>query len=185
MPPFIEAKVIDCQDDKMSILTQLEEKAKNRLDVKISWDFSEQSDPILRVDYESKEAFWKSYTRDKIVYETFVNFLQQKEITIPELFPKKGKISNEDTDLYLILKYSTDLKEPIRLNYNFTYKIVDFMNIQASYEEVFDGFILFYKERKDFEHASLDLMNIDHIKTWLQNNNLWTEIMQDFFKFFD
>ena len=181
-PPFLEVQVIQCKDPKLDILKILEDKANKRLDITLKWVGSEEN-PILRVDYDSIQAFYKTYTRDKLVYQTFVNFLQKRDITILELFPKQPIIDNEDPDLYLILKYKTDVKEPIRDNYNFTYKIIDFIGIKTSYEEVQDGFLLFYKDKQDFLDASMDLMDIPQIIDWLKEKDMWTDIMQEFFQF--
>jgi hypothetical protein len=181
-PPFLEVQVIQCNDPKLDILKILEDKANKRLDISLNWVGSDEN-PILRVDYNSEQAFYKTYTRDKLVYQTFVNFLQKRDLDLLELFPKQPIGNSDDSELYLTLKYTTDCKEPIRNNYNFTYKIIDYMGIKTSYEEVHDGFLLFYKTKQDFLDASMDLMDIPRIIDWLKEKDLWTDIMQEFFQF--
>ncbi len=182
MPPFIEASVIHCNDPKLDILKTLERKVQNRLDAGITWNLTDENNPILRVDYENRDDFAKNYTREKKVYETFVNYLYQQDITIPELLSKTEPNAEDNTDLYLILKYKTDYKDPIRINYNFTYKIVEFLGIQASFEEIHDGFLLFYKKKKDFMNASIDLNDIKGSIQWLKDRHIWTPTIAEFFK---
>ena len=184
MSPYIEAKVIQCSDNKLDILRHLEEKAIKRLDAKISWNLTSNEDPILRVDYHDEEAFWDNYSRDKHVFERLVKFIQGKKLNLVDFIPKTSNKDEFDSEIYLTLKYRTDCLAPIRHNYFYTSKIVEYVGIRASYEEIQDGFLWFYKSKEDFQNASMDLMNFSKIKSWAQEQNIWNDDLEDFFKIF-
>ncbi|MHA1619687.1 MAG: hypothetical protein ACTSVZ_10440 [Promethearchaeota archaeon] len=96
---------------------------------------------------------------------------------------KSGKSEEMDVgenSLYLILKYRTNAKDIIRTKYQFTYKIVDLVGIKSSYEEVEDGFILFYATEEDFQLTQMDLNNFADIQKWLEKKGVWKDSFSDY-----
>ena len=83
------------------------------------------------------------------------------------------KKKDKDEKLYLILKYKTNFKGPILKNYSFTYKLAEMLGLSMSYEEVDDGFLLFYQSREDFEVGKIDLTQFKEVKKQLEERNAW------------
>ncbi|MHA1611257.1 MAG: hypothetical protein ACTSVZ_06430 [Promethearchaeota archaeon] len=176
--PFIEVDIINSFDSKYGILKQLEKRSLQTHHVRSSWSGTEEN-PILRIDYESKEHFIEGYTRDKLIYENFIKYINLQEISLTK--NNSLKKPPEDEELYLIMKYRTNCKEPIRNNYSFTFKIIELLGIGASYEEVQDGFILFYRTKQDFLVGQMDLLNIDKAIEYLKVKGFYTPSIEIFF----
>ena len=176
--PFIEVDIIQSLDPKYEILKQLEKRSSQTHQVQSSWSGTD-TDPILRLDYESKEQFIAGYTRDKMIYENFIKYINLQDISLNNKKTLKNQ-SNEE-ELYLIVKYRTNYKEPIRKNYSFTFKIIELLGIGASYEEVQDGFILFYKTKEDYLIGQMDLLNIDKAIDYLKAKGFYTPSIEAFF----
>ena len=171
--PHIAVTVVQTTNDKMKILKFLEKRAKNFHQVTIQWAGTEEH-PILRVIFPSEQALIKGYTRDQSIYEGVVH-LANEGIINPKKTRQVFKNSPPSEELYLILKYETAFKEPLRNNYQFTYKIAELLGIGMSYEEVDDGFILFYKHKEDFEIGIIDLARLDKVKQMLEKRGHWDD----------
>ena len=176
--PFIEVDIIQSLDPKYDILKQLEKRSSQTHQVQSSWSGTD-TDPILRLDYKSKEQFIAGYTRDKMIYENFIKYINLQDISLNN--KKSLKNQNFDEELYLMVKYRTNYKEPIRKNYSFTFKIIELLGIGASYEEVQDGFILFYKTKDDYLIGQMDLLNIDKAIEYLKSRGFYTPSIEAFF----
>ncbi|MHA1673174.1 MAG: hypothetical protein ACTSYI_06055 [Promethearchaeota archaeon] len=177
--PFIEVDIIQSLDPKYEILRQLEKRSSQTHHVRSSWSGTDTDNQILRLDYESKEHFIKGYSRDKLIYENFIKYINLQDISLNN--KKSLKNQNVDEELYLMVKYRTNFKEPIRKNYSFTFKIIELLGIGASYEEVQDGFILFYKTKEDYLIGQMDLLNIDKAIDYLKAKGFYTPSIEAFF----
>ncbi|MCF2138436.1 MAG: hypothetical protein K9W44_00105 [Candidatus Lokiarchaeota archaeon] len=164
--PYIEVEILSCDDPKKKILDLLEERAIKNHHVKTTWKGTDDN-PILRVDYESYEQFRAGYNRDRSVYENFIKFINLQEISFDKIAERSTK--HDDQSIYLMMKYRTNYKEPIRNNYSFTFKIIELIGLGASYEEVQDGFILFYQTKKDFKVGLMDLLKINEVRSYLKS----------------
>ncbi len=176
--PYIEAQIIHSMDPRYEILKQLEKRSSQTQHVRSSW-LGNDKNPILRLDYESKEHFVEGYSRDKLIYENFIKYVNLQDISLNNKKTLKNQ-SNEE-ELYLMVKYRTNFKEPIRKNYSFTFKIIELLGIGASYEEVQDGFILFYKTKQDYLVGQMDLLNIDKSIEYLKSKGFYTPSIEAFF----
>ncbi|MHA1888539.1 MAG: hypothetical protein DRO88_05165 [Promethearchaeia archaeon] len=164
--PYIEVEIISSQDPKQKILDMLKQRAKKNHHVKSHFKGTPEN-PILRVDYDSLEQFKAGYNRDRLIYENFIKFINLQEVSFSKIPLRKIRI--EDDDIYLIMKYRTNCKEPIRNNYNFTFRIIELIGLGASFEEVQDGFILFYQTKEDFKIGLMDLLNLEEVRTYLDS----------------
>jgi hypothetical protein len=178
--PYIEASVVQSTEDKMKILTVLEKRTTNFHNVEILW-MGTDDNPILRVIFPSEQALIEGYARDQSVYEGIVYLANEGVITPKKISQVFRKDSNSE-DLYLILKYTTNFKDPLRNNYQFTYKIADMLGISMTYEETKDGFILFYKHKVDFEIGLIDLARLDKVKEMLEKRGHWDPNYVDLWK---
>lgn len=175
--PYIEVKIIQSKDPKMEILKVLENKSLKNHHAHPTWK-EEGDEKILRVDYDSIDLFVKGYTRDKLIYENFIKYINLQEIHFGN---NKSQTDEDNEEIYLMLKYRTNYKDPIRNNYSFTFKIIELIGIGASYEEVYDGFILFYKTKEDFLIGQMDLLNLKEVKAFLSSKNLLKPSIEVFF----
>ena len=178
--PFIEVSVVQTTDDKMKILTFLEKRTKSFHKVEIQW-IGTAEHPILRIIFPSEQALIDGYARDQFIYEGVVHLINEGIITPTKISQVLMNDVNSD-NLYLILKYTTNCKDPIRNNYRFTFKIAEMFGINMSYEEVHDGFILFYKDREDFEIGIIDLTQIDKVKPKVEARGHWKKTYEKLWK---
>ena len=170
--PYIEVSVVKTQGDKLEILQILKEKASISNNVDISMKKTPEN-PILRIVYLSEEELLNVYKRDEYVYESAVKLVNLGVITPSKIKTVLKNGSNHDEDLYLILKYKTNFKAPILKNYSFTYKLAEMLGLSMSYEEVDDGFLLFYQTREDFEVGKIDLTQFKEVKRQLEERDAW------------
>ena len=176
--PYIEVSVVKTQGDKLDILQILREKAEITKNVIISMKKTTEN-PILRIDYPSEEVLLKVYTRDEFVYESAVKLINLGVITPSKIETVLKNGSNHDDNLYLVLKYKTNFKAPILKNYRFTYKLAEMLGLSMSYEEVDDGFLLFYQSREDFEVGRIDLTKFGEVKRQLEEKGAWQKDYED------
>ena len=160
--------------NKLKILKILEEKAYASKTGEISLNKSPEN-PILRIEYPSEEVLLSVYQRDEYVYESAVKLVNLGVITPHKIKTVLKKGLNRDENLYLILKYKTNFKAPILKNYSFTYKLAEMLGLSMSYEEVDDGFLLFYQTREDFEVERIDLTQFKEVKRQLMERDAWQE----------
>ena len=175
--PYIEVSVVQTQGEKLDILQILQEKAEITKNAIISIKKNPKN-PILRIEYPSKEVLLDVYKRDEFVYESAVKLVNLGVIT-PSKIKTVLKKSDNDKNLYLILKYRTNFKGPILRNYSFTYKLAEMLGLSMSYEEVDDGFLLFYQTREDFEVGKIDLTQFKEVKRQLEERGAWQKDYED------
>ena len=87
MSPFIEARIITCLDPKLDVLKSLEKRFTRYNQVQISWTEKNGSDPKLRVQFLSEQAFSENFRENKLVFTTFIQFLAAKSLEIRDLRP--------------------------------------------------------------------------------------------------
>ena len=172
--PYIEVSVVKTQGDKLKILQILEKKAHTSKTGEVSLKKTPEN-PILRVVYPSEEVLLNVYKRDEYVYESAVKLVNMGVITPSKIKTVLKKGTNNNENLYLILKYKTNFKAPILRNYSFTYKLAEMLGLSMSYEEVDDGFLLFYQTRQDFEVGKIDLTQFKEVKKQLEERDAWQE----------
>ena len=193
--PFIEISIISTTEKEISmkeILNIIKKRNHNSNSNKSSWKGT-SSDLILRLDYESREIFEKSYQQGFDLLKLFMNKLQTNQITKESLFPQaiidshnKGKqiIESGDSTPYLILKYRANFKEPMRKNYDFGRWYADFFQENVFIEEIEDGFLHFFLEKDDFLDSNLNKMNPQEFQKWVKNKGIHfpEELLKEFFK---
>ncbi|UYP47068.1 hypothetical protein NEF87_003353 [Candidatus Lokiarchaeum ossiferum] len=189
--PFIEVSIVHSQDPKKEILKFLQQKAEGGNNSQVNFIENGENMKIF-VEYKSERDFQNTYHGEKKIYEKFYQLIQENvsdyanllETVLTKPTPKDfyDEEDLEENDLYLIVKYRTNYKEIIRQNYNFTFKIIEILGIKASFEEIADGFLLFYKTKEDFEVAQMDLKKLELIQAFLKKKGLWNEKIQFIFK---
>ncbi|MHA1718469.1 MAG: hypothetical protein DRO88_12130 [Promethearchaeia archaeon] len=170
--PYLEVSIVETQGDREEILKILENKARMSKEAVI-FIKDNVNNPIIRIEYPSKETLLKVYSRDEFVYESAVKLLNSGIISPAKVKTAIENGTSKSDKLFLILKYKTNFKSPILKNYRFTYKIAELLGLSMSYEEVEDGFILFYKTKEDFEIGRIDLTKFQEVKKRLEERGIW------------
>ena len=179
--PYLEVSIIETQGKPKNIFKILEEKAKIAKEAVISMD-NDPKNPFLRIEYPSEKVFLKVYKRDEFVYESAVKLINLGVITPSKIKTLIRNGSKHKKKLFLVLKYKTNFKEPILKNYSFTYKLAEMLGLSMSYEEVDDGFILFYQSKEDFEVGRIDLTKFKEVKRQLEDIGAWQEDYEGLWK---
>jgi hypothetical protein len=183
--PFIEFECISISDPqytKKDIITHFSKRMNNQWIQQPIWKGNEQN-PIIRFEFPSYHIFLERFNREIPIFEKVIQILSnpilnRQKYGLPEgltLIPIKQDPSDE---IYLINKMTSNYKDPIRLNFEFTFKLGELFGINTFYEEIADGFLIFYKTRTDFEDAQKDKLNPGEIKNWLQAKGVWNPIIE-------
>ena len=171
--PFIEIEVINSIEAPKSLLRVIKAKFDKIVDGTVQWRGSENK-PKLVIQFETKDDFFQTYNKDINIYECCLNLIAEKSINIEKIPVNLRELP--DDDLYATLKYVTDFKDPIRKKYYYIFKILNILVIQISYEEVEDGFLLFYRGPEDFTIGQMNIFELPQVKQWLEEHNIWKEI---------
>ena len=187
--PYLEAQILHSKAPKSQILDFLKHKYSRFKCTECSIIDSETDSKVL-VEFSSLDCMQQVYGEYSKIVEQFFKLMQEKhqdfhlfDFSNSARSQKSGK--SEETDvgensLYLILKYRTNAKDIIRAKYRFTYKIVDLVGIKSSYEEVEDGFILFYATEEDFQVTQMNLNNFTEIQEWMEKKGVWKESFSEY-----
>jgi hypothetical protein len=181
--PYLMAQIIHSEEPKNKIIDIIKQKARNFKNVKTSI-IDSNTDPKIFIEFTTLDSMKQAYSNDNKNVEAFFQLMQDKKEDFTNIFdfqkdfsPQNVEKSDpseiEDENLYLILKYKTNAKKIMREKYNFVFKIINILGIKASYEEVDDGFILFYSTKDDFELTQMDLNNLTDVRKWLEKKNVW------------
>ncbi len=145
------------------------------------------SDSTCKISFSSVEEFWAFYDVDFNIY----NYMYDNLLTNYEDFPrflkknlsiKQNPKPQNDDDFYLIIKLRTNFINPLKRNFELTYKINEIFGDQVFNEEVADGYLRFYKTKVDFENNLLPINDIDAWIEWFINLeiDINNPIIQDF-----
>ncbi|MHA1647003.1 MAG: hypothetical protein ACTSVL_05470 [Promethearchaeota archaeon] len=175
--PFIEISIISTTEKEIS-KKEILNIIKKRNDLlsfnKTSWQGS-SAEPILRLDYTSINMFEKNYQNTLKLAEIIRDSILNGDISKEELYQnvslRNKEKTNRNLDPYLILKYKTNYKDPMRENYNYAIWYADFFKENIYIEEVEDGFLHFYYEKKDYLNGNMNKLNFKELTLWLQKKN--------------
>jgi hypothetical protein len=178
---YIKISAIQCLDPAETILTKIKTKFEKRHPVQTEWSKEKEENAVF-IYFSSQEAFYTAYKRDIPNYELFLQILlDHPEFTKePLLESPKIKPEDEESRTYCILKYETNDKIPLRNYYRFIFQVGQMLGVQHSFEEIENGFLLFYRRSFDFELSLLDLLNINSVIAFLKKNNVWTAKSETF-----
>ncbi|MHA1672433.1 MAG: hypothetical protein ACTSYI_02290 [Promethearchaeota archaeon] len=186
---FLEISVVDTKENKLSHGEILQLIIADYTNVYCISPSSVEiiSDSKCRITFSSVEEFWAFYDVDFNIY----NYMYDNLLTNYEDFPrflKKNLLIKEapkpqsDEDFYLIIKLRTNFINPLKRNFELTYKINEIFGDQVFNEEVADGYLRFYKTKVDFENNLLPINDIDAWIEWFKNLkiDINNPIIQDF-----
>lgn len=181
--PFLEITVEVLEDETLSksqVLSLIEKRIEHATKITPKYLKSPEN-PILRFDFPTISAFEQYYTRDSALFDMYIQYREREGLKILEQ-SKSVHPSVELESIYLVVRYRTNFKNPIRTNYRFVMSIIPLLDIRISYEEISDGFLLFFKRKEDFEDMAVDTLNLADIKKMMIRKNLWTEKSDELIK---
>ncbi len=188
--PFIEIRIINTNETgirPIDIMNQFKQELGDCYNLEISLNNHEEH-PYLHIDFPSQEAFLAAYLRDMEVYGLLINQIEYGKIDLQEFQEELAaseiaNLEDENEDIYIILKYTSNWKGPMRKNYQLTMKVDQIFGVQSSFEEVEDGFLKFYKRRQDFEDSKIDNSSRVGWKRWfeLKGLNINSKFAKTFF----
>ena len=181
MNPYIAVTVVQTLETiqtKKELLQYIKARFEETHQTIGSWQ-GDESDPILHLAYPSKEAFQAGYSWGMGVVEKILQLDQEgHDIQNVEWFPKDepqihpDESSEENSEIYLTLKYRTNWKTPMRGNYLINRKMAQILGTKFYVEEIEDGFLIMYKRKIDFEFAQINRMNFESVLNWIVKNNI-------------
>ncbi|MHA2018865.1 MAG: hypothetical protein ACTSXY_11385 [Promethearchaeota archaeon] len=176
--PFLEISLISTAEKKKTALQIMKKFQKNFEECyKINTSIRmEEKTPIIRVEFTSKDEFLAIYERDLDIYEFLLEnvingSLDLEEFKTEQLNSKlKIKSGSEqiDKENYIVLKFTSNFKDPMRKKYNLTTKVDHIFGVHSAFEEVEDGFIKFFERKEDFEDTMLDNLKRADWEKWLK-----------------
>jgi len=179
--PYIKINVISTTETNLSeraILAIVEAKFKQRYNVKTSWE-KEGTKITLYVDFPTQKAYQKVYSYGFGVLNLIIKENSRPNSYFKSIFDQMRQSQtqevsrgNLDRQNYLVLKYMTNVKAPMRRFYEFSVNICHFINIGFYTEEIGDGFLHFYETQTDFIECQLDTMKISEILKWMKKRNI-------------
>ena len=183
--PYLEYECISLSErhrSKKEILQYLSEKVYSYWKIPPIW-YGTEENPIFKIEFPSYEKYKRLINRGMSVFEAVYQYLSdpilnRKKYGLPEGLSIIELNKLPVNEIYFILKQRTNYKEIIQHNYQFSFKLGELFGISAVFEEVADGFIVFYKTREDFENAQKDKLNPEEIKKWTPAKNTWNPVIE-------
>jgi hypothetical protein len=189
--PFIEIEVITTLETELTsknLLDIIKQRFEKTHKVKASWIGSEVA-PIIRLEYTYLEDLIEGYSRDLFLFNYFTEIFISNPEEIQDLLDAvkvrlKQTTSKTQADLsndcleprnYVVLKYRTNFKDPLRKNYQFTARIAQMLGENVCIEEVQDGFLYFFQTKDAFEDANFDKLNPKELMMWFQKQGIDTD----------
>lgn len=173
--PFVEISIVSLNDDglkKSDILDLLHIRLSKLQDCDLKY-LKFEDETILRIEFRSFTVFYEIYRREFELYEYIIQLYNYNKIEFEKQFPVVHNPPNpEDPDFYLILKYTTNDKDPLRKNYQFTLWFADKFDELWMYEETENGFLHFYRRKEDFLNSNLNKCDSKELQQYLKNKKL-------------
>ena len=189
--PYIEIEVLSLRDPKLAekeILQSIKLRAEKIHPYPVVWHGTEEH-PKLYMEYPSVEILTSTYNAGIASLNHIMESLNKGlEFPMGKLVgPKDFEKNYEEKDVYLTLKYRANFREPMKKNYQMSNKVAKILGTRFYIEEVFDGFLMFYKFKEDFEIAQIDREDSREIINWCKLKNFSPEnpVVKDLLKYLE
>lgn len=165
--PFVEISIISKQESSQNekeILVQLIERISPIKEISTVW-LGTLENPSIRVTFPSYDYFYRFYKRDFKILERVAKILESNMSNNKAILHSKGSVSNDN--IFLILRYRTNFKKPMRESYRYKQWFSDNLGEKIWIEEIEDGFLHFYQTIEDFQRVILDLTQPSGVLTYI------------------
>ncbi|WP_371804710.1 hypothetical protein [Candidatus Lokiarchaeum ossiferum] len=170
---FLDISIIKTLETELSfkeILEIIKVRVEKTKELSCTW-IGTDANPVLRLIFSSKDKYLRYSTRGFEFLDVLINNLTKEQIT--KMFTNKYEEDIQDeTKIYLVLKYKCLYKDPLRAKYKYNKWFEENFRCQIFIEEVEDGFLHFYKRKSDFTNANLDVTIPEDLKQWIKNKNM-------------
>lgn len=176
--PFVQYEIIQLtssQKSQKEILEIFANKISNMHHASVEWGLKGNT-PILKIVYPDFETYQNAYNRNVPFLEKILMLLNKNEIFLDEIKLREYANPSPLTDpkhIFMIIKMNCNYKAPIRKNYDFAFKFGELVGISSQFEEIEDGFLVFYEHEVDFDDMQVDKLNINELKLWLERKGKW------------
>jgi len=170
--PFIEINIestVESDVNQRSILEKIYNSNKKQRILNIEWIGTTEK-PKLRFNFKNKAQIEALYQKDDSVLSRFIEFHQANKF--PQTFQELESDKSDSEQIYLVLKYKTNNKLPIRQYYKRVEWYRHFFKINISTEETTDGFLFFYRRKQDFISSIIDKSNPEDFLIWLKKRGI-------------
>ena len=188
--PFIEIEVERYYGDTLDhkeILQVIKDRNQYYSANRTSWVTTENK-LKLRLDYNSLEEFKVDYHVMDELLELFIEKVNAHLVDIHQIFDSQLETSSVSEKIgggsliYLILKYTTNYKDPMRDSYRNLQWYAETLRENVYIEEIEHGFLHFYQTELDYINVNLDKLNPKEFQQWLKNKKIQCspEILDEF-----
>ena len=130
----------------------------------------------LRFEFQDSKEINYVYSRNRPYFEKIIEWRNQNQFTNLQFSLGLTNIERDsDVPIFLVLKVTSNYLAPIKENYDFTFKFAKFFDMRVSYEEINDGFLIFYETAQMFDFMQIDHINKEEMFEWLEKNQALTE----------
>lgn len=130
---------------------------------------------ILNFEFENNAQFDEIFSKNMKFYIRLHALKESKQISMDDLNVEEAFSHENPEEVQIILKQQTNRKNPIKENYRLSFTLVEFLNYGADYEEIEDGFLIFYRSFKDFENMQINRLDFQQMKKWLTTKKIWNK----------
>ncbi|WP_371805168.1 hypothetical protein [Candidatus Lokiarchaeum ossiferum] len=165
--PFVEISIISKQEspqNEREILMLLIERISSIEEISIEW-FGSHENPSIKVTFPSYDYFHMFYRRDFKILERAAKILQSNMSKNRSILQSKEDMCKDN--IFLILRYRTNFKKPMRESYRYKQWFSDKLGEKVWTEEIEDGFLHFYQTLNDFQRVILDLTEPSGIQEYI------------------
>ena len=191
--PFIEIEIDSYAGDAadhQNILQLIKDRNDLSNTHRTVWDNSGEN-LKLRLDYLSYEGFTSDYHNMDDLLALFIEKVNSGKLDLRNITdscvdasfpPEKCK---EIPPIYLVLKYTTNYKEPMRASYRNLKWYAETFKENVYIEEIDQGFLYFFQTEQDYINANLNKLNPQEFQQWLKNKQIICSLamMQEFVAF--
>lgn len=133
----------------------------------------------LQYFFPDAESFSLIYKKNLKFFERLIEIIDDGQLTAEDAhYLFKDENEENTAKNFLIFRITTNWKDPIRKNYKFTFKIADLLKLGINFEEIENGFLIFYETYSLFKFLQINHINYEIMKKWNENNNPQSEKFQ-------
>lgn len=134
----------------------------------LTTEWESPSQNVLIANASSMQEF-ESYYQGWFPLWDFIQRIESSQnVAFADFFPKEWSEDPLNEHIFLILKYQSRLKKPMRANYQYFNHFNQILKNLIYYEEIEDGFLWFYKRPCDFIQDHMDRLSKEGLVKWLQ-----------------
>lgn len=125
--------------------------------------------PYVRIEYnqQDEKKFWGN-----VFLTNLWDKIEEGSVDLPASDYVSFNMSEQD--LFLILRYTTNQKGFLRKDFNFAINMMKSFGFEISFEEIMDGFLLFYHTREDFLMSQIKNRSFSEMVKIITHRRIYT-----------